>query len=129
MVALRRTTLFRGGAGLGSRLRTGDEGREDGSCTLPALAWRLVSRCLVLSLLASFSSGADDVDVASAFLLVMTRDGGRAGGDCGRSAAAGAAVEEASDAWPSFRSAFVSALSFMGTGISSSELSLSVEYC
>lgn len=31
LVALKRTTRFRGGAGLVSRLRKGDDGREEGS--------------------------------------------------------------------------------------------------
>lgn len=38
-------------------------------------------------------------------------------------------MDEASDALPSLSRAFVRALSFIGTGISSSELSFMVEYC
>lgn len=129
VVVLRRTTLFRGGFGLGSLLITGDDGREDGSCALPARTLRLVSRCLRLSLPKSRSSGTDEVDAARALLLVVTRDAGRGGGDDGRSLAMGGAADDASDACPSSSSAFVSALNFIGTGISSSELSLSVEYC
>ena len=72
---LSRTTLFRG-AGLASRLRSGDEAFGDGGWVLVALEGRLASRCLAPSLAASLSSEADDVDAANTLLLV-TREGGR----------------------------------------------------
>jgi hypothetical protein len=59
----------------------------------------------------------------------MTLEAGRAGGDDGRFSAAACWTDETSEALPSLSKALVRALSFIGTGISSSELSLSVEYC
>ena len=56
----------------------------------------------------------------SAPRLVMMREGGRATGDVGRSPEA-AALD--ASGWPSSSRALVKALSFIGTGISSSELS------
>lgn len=159
LVVLRRTTLLRAGAGLVSRLRIGEDGRDDGNCALPARAGRLISRGRMLSLAGSFSSGTEDVDAFIALRLVITREAGRTGGEDWRTGgedwrtgggdgwrtggevwrtggedgrrgrpevlwAGGPAA-----AWPSPRRALVRALSFMGTGISSSELSFKVEYC
>lgn len=158
LVVLRRTTLLRAGGGLVSRLRTGEDGRDDGNCPLPARAGRLISRGRMLSLAGSFSSGTEDVDAFIALRLVITREAGRAGGEDWRTGGEGwrtggegwrtggedwrtggedgrrgrAGVLWAGGpaaAWPSPSRALVRALSFMGTGISSSELSFKVEYC
>lgn len=117
VLALNRTTRFLGG-GLPSRLRAGDVGLEDGNCALPART------CLLTSLFCvCLSSAFEDVDDASTLRRVIL-EVARIGEE-GRSAG----TDEASEAWPSLSRAFVRALSFIGTGISSSELSLSVEYC
>lgn len=137
LVVLRRTTLLRAGAGLVSRLRTGDDGRDDGNCALPARAGRLISRGRTLSLAGSFSSGTEDVDAFIALRLVITREAGRTGGEDWRTGGEDGRRGRAevlraggpAAAWPSPRRALVRALSFMGTGISSSELSFKVEYC
>jgi hypothetical protein len=105
-VLLNRTILFRTRlfslTGLFSRLLEGDGPRDD----LPSTDWMLPDlRCLRLAL--------EEVDAASALVLLRVF-----GGDGGF---------PASDP-PSFKRALVRALSFIGTGISSSELSLML-YC
>ena len=140
VVVLRRTTRFRG-AGLLSRLRRlgGDVGREADEGAPPD-AWTLAARtclrvwrtpgrsgcaCSWLLLLSAAASrpDEDDVDRLSALRLRVAITGAMP-------FAAAAAAAAASDAEaPSLKSALVRALSFIGMGISSSELSWRVEYC
>lgn len=94
-VLLRRTTLFRRGLGSREGLEFLDE-RPSLGCELPARALRRVA-----------TAGPD----AAAWRRVRGGDGARA--------------LEAVSSPPSLRRAFVRALSFIGTGISSSELSSS----
>jgi len=127
-VVLNLTTLFLGpGTGLVSRLRMGDVGLDDETWALPALTCLLVCRTFWPS--ASRSAVADEVDLLRALLLLVATG---CAADCLADAVLilAAAIPASSDAdVPSFSRAFVSALSFIGTGISSSELSLAAGYC
>ncbi len=150
VVALKRTTRFRG-AGLLSRLRSagGDVGREaeDGAadgCALPARTCRLVWRAAGRSFwdddgcwLSPSGPAAEDVDrlralrrrvaMAGPALASMSMSPPAAAAEAAAAAAAAAPPSDAEA--PSLRRAFVRALSFIGIGISSSELSWRIEYC
>lgn len=115
-VVLSLTTRFR--TGLFSRLLAGEGADELARVCLVSSGWELPDRrCL-------FSSWTADVEDDSALRrLVRGGEGGGFGAPCAAWAAC------APFGAPSSNNAFVSALSFMGTGISSSELSCMAEYC
>lgn len=138
VVELRRTTRLRG-AGLLLPLRSagGDVGREADEGGAPPEAWTLPARtCLLVwrtpgrSSVSAPAPAVDDVD-----RLRALRRRGAMLAPVEEEAALAAAIADAdappsgADA-PSLNRAFVRALSFMGIGISSSELSAcSVVYC
>lgn len=120
-VVLSRTTRFR--TGLLSRLcPAGDNADELARVCLVSRGCELPDRRLLLS-----SCGPDAEDDNALRRLVRGAEVGALAASC--CAACASCASCASFGAPSSSSALVRALSFMGTGISSSELSFMAEYC